>query len=401
MKSDKSNSTVRYADVKDTDALYKLWKECFHDTDAFMAYYFDYYLRDNRVLVLEQENQLKSMIHLNPYTLSVCGKNIDSLYVVGVATDADFRHRGAMTQLLQRTFSDCHAQRIPLIYLMPADEAIYTPFQFAYMYSQYVEKKMNTLSLSIRNADAAIVKNITAHPVSAESERQQLADWSNSLLSRHYDVFTRRDAYYFERLQMENQADGGDLLVLYVKDKQIGYVSYACEEIMEIREIYCEPEWRSAVGQWILRAFRDKEGELLPLVQEPFTADGADDVCGIKRPIIMGRITDAAEWIKCMPVRNISLNIAIRIIDRWIPENDGTWDWQISPESSSFERTDRPWDICLDIDIFLQWLSGYIPAEKLIRQHRILLRMDWQENDAMHTLEQIPVLHGLMINEIV
>ena len=69
MKSDKSNLTVRYADGRDTDALYKLWKESFHDTDAFMAYYFDYYLRDNRILILEQKNQLKSMIHLNPYTL--------------------------------------------------------------------------------------------------------------------------------------------------------------------------------------------------------------------------------------------------------------------------------------------------------------------------------------------
>ena len=76
MKSDKSNLTIRYADGRDTDALYKLWKECFHDTDAFMAYYFDYYLRDNRILILEQKNQLKSMIHLNPYTLSVCGKKV-------------------------------------------------------------------------------------------------------------------------------------------------------------------------------------------------------------------------------------------------------------------------------------------------------------------------------------
>ena len=56
---------------------------------------------------------------------------------------------------------------------------------------------------------------------------------------------------------MENQADGGDLLLLSANGKQIGYVSYACEEIMEIREIYCEPEWQSAVGQWVLQAFRD------------------------------------------------------------------------------------------------------------------------------------------------
>ena len=43
-----------------------------------------YYLRDNRILILEQKNQLKSMIHLNPYTLSVCGKKVNSLYVVAL-----------------------------------------------------------------------------------------------------------------------------------------------------------------------------------------------------------------------------------------------------------------------------------------------------------------------------
>ena len=109
-----------------------------------------------------------------------------------------------------------------------------------------------------------------------------------------------------------------------------------------------------------------QKGELLPLVQVPFIADAAD-VRGMKRPIIMGRIIDAAEWIKCMPIRNISLGIAIRIgsIDA-IPENEGTWYWQISPEGNSFERTEEPWDIYLDIDTFLQWLSGYIPVDELI-----------------------------------
>lgn len=96
---------------------------------------------------------------------------------------------------------------------------------------------------------------------------------------------------------------------------------------------FSEPEWQSAVGQWVLQAFWDKEGELLPLVQAPFIADAAD-VRGMKRPIIMGRIIDAAEWIKCMPIRNISLDIAISIIDRWIPENESTWYWQISPEGN-------------------------------------------------------------------
>ena len=93
-------------------------------TDAFMAYYFDYYLRDDpdSLTKMAQENQLKI------YDPS------ESVYIICLRKEGQqpiccrrchrrrtVRHRGAMTRLLQRTFSDCYAGRIPLIYLMPAE----------------------------------------------------------------------------------------------------------------------------------------------------------------------------------------------------------------------------------------------------------------------------------------
>lgn len=73
----------------------------------------------------------------------------------------------------------------------------------------------------------------------------------------------------------------------------------------------------------------------------------------------------------------------------------------ISPEGNSFERTEEPWDIYLDIDTFLQWLQDTFRWMNSSGSTGFCRSTDWQENDAMHTLEQIPVLHGLMINEIV
>ncbi len=262
-----------------------------------------------------------------------------------------------------------------------------------------MEKKTHTPFSSIHNVDIAIVRDISAHPVSSEAERQRLADWSNSLLSRHYDVFTGVMPIILKDCRWRIRQTA----VIYCY-----YLPMATRSAMSLMP--AKKSWKFAKfivnpnGSLLLvnGCFRHsgQRRRTSSLVQAPFIADAAD-VRGMKRPIIMGRIIDAAEWIKCMPIRNISLDIAISIIDRWIPENESTWYWQISPEGNSFERTEGPWDICLDIDTFLQWLSGYIPADELIRQHRILLRRDWQENDAMHTLEQIPVLHGLMINEIV
>lgn len=407
MKSDKNNIMIRYAQSADKDKLYVLWKNCFHDSDAFMDYYFDYFFRNNQVLMLEQAGALKSMIHLNPYQISVNGTTVDSYYIVGVATDAGFRHRGAMTQLLQKVFDDCGKANMPFVYLMPADEAIYRPFQFAYIYQQYVEKKCRycpeSVDVSGHLLKEVMESRITAKPIISRDEHEALASLANQLLSETKAAFARRDGFYYERLQMENQADGGDLFALFAGDKWIGYVSLACEEALEVREIYCLPEWKASAAQWLMQTYDGKKGELLPLLSEPFMPDVFCSKAQM-RPIIMGRIICLKQWITLMPLTETTFDIRMKVVDDWIPENNGIWHWQYNGDSMIFEADGQKDGMCdfeLGIDTLMQWLAGYCPIQELVQKHRVKYRETLSEQQALDILQKMPVLHGWMINEIV
>ncbi len=401
MKSDKNNIIIRYARQEDRDRLYDLWEECFHDTVSFADYYFDYYFRDNHVLMLMEQDILKSMIHLNPYQINIRGRIIDSYYIVGVATDAAFRHRGAMTKLMQKVFADCYALHMPFVYLMPADQAIYTPLQSAFIYDQYVEQKYQMGFGYGEMAMASSKGRITAVPVSSDREREALAVLSNCLLTDVIDCFTWRDAFYFERLQMENIADGGNLAALLADGKQIGYLSYACEEdVLEVREIYCLPKWREAAADWLMQTFDGKKGQILPMLSDPFLRKQQCEKAW-RRPIIMGRIIDLKEWVSLMPVKKADFDISIQVEDYWISENNGTWHWKAEQGVSQFERSDRQWDISMEIDALMQWLSGYCSVQLLVQNHQVKYRENMSEQEVLEALQAIPVLHGWMINEIV
>ena len=65
-----------------------------------------YKIRDNAILVLEEEEKIISMLHLNPYTMIVNGYEFPCNYIVAVATDPDYRHQGCMRALLERALND-------------------------------------------------------------------------------------------------------------------------------------------------------------------------------------------------------------------------------------------------------------------------------------------------------
>lgn len=388
MRSDKNNSiTIRYARAGDREALYKLWQDCFHDSDVFTDYYFDTYFRENRVLMLEDDGQLKAMLHLNPYAFCMGGRKLDSYYIVGVATDAEYRHRGAMTRLLKKVFEAAYAERLPFVYLMPADEAIYRPFQFAYIYAQQVEKKM----LAAAGAYVGAQPSVTCRPAVSKGDLELIADMANACMKEYYDLYTWRDSHYFERLQKENQADGGELLMLFAADGCIGYLSYAMEKKIEVREVFCKPEWRGAAADWLMGRFAEAQGEVLTLSPNGF-------LCGEKekRPIIMGRIVNLEEWIYGMPAAQAEFSMCLQVKDPLIGENNGVWQWHVSSGNISWHRTDMEPDICIEIDGLMQWLTGYLTLEQLETAGRLILKTDCGD-----VLKKVPVLHGLFINEIV
>ena len=162
----------------------RLYKEAFpEDTEKFVDYYYTCKTRDNQILALEQDGELVSMVHLNPYTMIVNGFETPVNYIVAVATGKEYRHRGYMRLLLVRALQDMAARNMPFTFLMPASERIYAPFDFAWI-CPYTE-----LSPRVERMDAA---------------------GQNRYLAARYQMFCKRDAVYLENLAAEKRAEEGE-----------------------------------------------------------------------------------------------------------------------------------------------------------------------------------------------
>ena len=108
-----------------------LYRRCFpEDSEAFVDFYYRERCRGNRILSIEEEGEVLSMLHLNPYRISLFSRETEISYVYAVATEERFRRQGMMRMLLREAFRILKRERVPLSYLIPVEEAIYTPFGY-------------------------------------------------------------------------------------------------------------------------------------------------------------------------------------------------------------------------------------------------------------------------------
>ena len=196
----------------------KLWEEIFtEDTPEFLDYYYSIKIKNNEIYVIEDDGEIVSMLHLNPYEMRIGDKLFQTHYIVAVATKENYRKRGLMRQLLNYALQVMTDRGEPFTFLMPADEAIYKPFGFEFIYEQ---KRENVRGKKCEDSTVEVVEASTEHC-------QMIADFSNQML-QEYDVVTWRDSGYYETLLLELASENGGIL-LAKRDGEIeGIFCYAC-----------------------------------------------------------------------------------------------------------------------------------------------------------------------------
>ena len=158
---------VRYLKDEERIRSRALYDEVFvEDADAFSELYYQIKTQDNQILVAEDNGAIVSMLHRNPYTFRFRGTSIPAEYIVAVATKVTYRHQGLMRELLPKALRDMYADGRPFTFLMPADEAIYTPFDFRLM---------------------------------GNDDEESLVTRKPEELAEEYDLFVEKDAQYQKR----------------------------------------------------------------------------------------------------------------------------------------------------------------------------------------------------------
>lgn len=196
----------------------KLWEEIFtEDTPEFLDYYYSIKIKNNEIYVIEDDGEIVSMLHLNPYEMRIGDKLFQTHYIVAVATKENYRKRGLMRQLLNYALQVMTDRGELFTFLMPADEAIYRPFGFEFVYEQ---KRENVRGKKCEDSTVEVVEASTEHC-------QMIAHFSNQML-QEYDVVTWRDSEYYEMLLLELASENGGILLAKREGKIEGVFCYAC-----------------------------------------------------------------------------------------------------------------------------------------------------------------------------
>lgn len=318
---------MRYLNAHERALSRTLWEEAFpEDSKEFTDYYFTEKIKDNQILVLEEGGRIDAMIQRNPYTLQVKQEQWAVDYLVGVATRKECRHRGYMRKLLGKMMADMKNEHMPFCFLMPADEAIYRPFGFTFIYDQpYLEWCEE--------------ERLTKKTVQSEEMLKQLGLWLERWLSEHDQVYAVRTSEYLKRLLMEIESEQGTLQMVFDGEKLIGAESFWGLEERVLRLRYGEDSYVR---------------EMKP-----------------SKPAIMARIIDVDCFMSVISLRSETAEteetILLRVTDPLIEANDGLWKWTLTNDRSWLERAEDQTadaELTLTITELTAWLFGYEVPEQ-------------------------------------
>ena len=378
----------------DCQATRALWERVFsEDSESFLDYYYTYKTAVNEIdTVVSSDGDsdaVIAMVHWNPYRVSVGGRLAQGErgcfripYIVGVATAPEHRHCGHMAALLRAGLRREAGRGTPFVWLIPADGAIYEPFDFRFAGERYCA----VLPGIVSQPDGG---GITVHTQGHQRQERQdftqaddsgitvpsdapdlgeikicsvddeiipaVSDFLNGRLAGLFDIFARRDADYLKDARAQYASDGGGVAAICRGGRVEGYFSWWPEdEGITVRDLVLSRQLENAGLHSIeppLRGWFLKE-----LSATEMRAEAAALAAGVINVFTTGW---CGEPLRATPVKNVMLRVAnvrrflellrsdmeyrvlLRVRDTIIEENDGLFAWSVGPKGSTVEAVEK------------------------------------------------------------
>ena len=391
---------------KEMEKVRTLWENCFHDPQRYMDFYFKWKTIDNTIFGIYDDEELISMVQLNPYRVSILNHEFSSYYIVGVATNADYRKRGLMRRLLTQGMNYMYQEEVPFAYLMPAKEEIYLPFDFRIV--TYQDRMSIPLKQVIQNAKEPIVKAASlSRDIGSRLQEvktvlvdetdtamlSRLAQYANGILASSNDVYTVRDTYYYERMLAELLVLNGGILMMWNEKEIIGYGAFAIEEgKLEVLELLAD----ETIQEDLLTQLNY---EVLRRLEESWLEED-NEVEPTKAPPIMARIIHVPKFLQQLRATE-DIELVIEVHDEYIKENEGIYQLACHLNDCYVTKTiktkynDSNIDLVCNMAQLTSLFFGQIEESELTQ----LILGD--KDEVKHKLCAIEYLNHVHINEIV
>ena len=323
-----------------------LWEKVFQeDSKAFLDYYYFFKTRENSVYVVEEDEEIRSMLHLNPFLIQVGEGQFDVRYIIAVATEESYRKRGYMGMLLRKAMQAMYQEKQPFTFLMPAAEAIYTPYDFRFVYDQNVWKytvveKQEQKSLPVSEAGIG--------------DGADLAAFFMEYFSERFQMYAVRDEQYYQTMLFEQQSENGGIAILKRSEKIVGCFLYGDEDGLEIREpLYLkeyETEFWAAVGKVC-----EKHGQKEALVYAGISEEEKIGTVEFQKqkPTIMVRILHLESLLRLLKTKaGEQIDCSFAVLDSILTQNSRVWKLQSSPigESEEGEEAVKEADVAKEVE---------------------------------------------------
>lgn len=359
----------------------ELWEKVFaEDSREFLDYYYFIKTRDNQIYVIEEDGAIRSMLQLNPYMLQIEEQQFQCRYIIAVATEENYRKRGYMGALLRKSMLDMYARKEPFTFLMPAAEAIYTPYDFRFIYAQNQCESMGADEADAEFTDAKM------------RDAAEMAAFFNGHFARSYQVYAVRDEKYYQTMILEQQSENGGVMLIRKEQKIVGMFAYACEEDRaEIREpLYLdgyEAEFQKAVSA--LRGGRTEPVRI-------YACSGGEEIK--KVPVIMARILHLETLLSAMKVKEgESLACSFAVLDSLITKNSRVWKLTAGDDGRGIQvRETEDSEGVITIGALAGFLFGYKTVDEIREEDGVII-----PDRLGAELKKIQTLEHVFLNEIV
>ena len=382
---------LRKLEQKEHSKTRNLWETVFsEDTKQFLDYYYFFKTRDNEIYAIEEDKAIRSMLQLNPYMLQVEEQQFRGNYIIAVATEEAYRSRGYMGMLLRKSMEEMYRRKEWFTFLMPAAEAIYTPYDFRFIYNQRQALIEEIPEYGFLSEEKSLNRKLDIKDASI-GDAAEMAVFFNQHFADRWQVYAVRNEAYYQTLLFEQQSENGGIKLMESDGELVGMLDYAREDGLEIREPLYLNEYAEEFKKAVYAMQRDS-GESVK-VYAPF------EEVGEEHPIIMARILYLPGLLSAMKVKEgEQMECSFAVLDTILTQNSRIWRiWGGYDDSRKiYVQETEDSEGVLTIGALTSLLFGYKTIEEMRREENVIL-----PEHLAGELGKLQVLDKVFLNEIV
>lgn len=103
----------------------QLWQDAFNDTDSFVNLYFERIYSDEINYTVEYNGRVVAALQAITFEFKLGNEILKTAYLSGIVTNKNYRNKGFMRQLLDKTHNSLQAKGFDAVWLIPAEEYLF------------------------------------------------------------------------------------------------------------------------------------------------------------------------------------------------------------------------------------------------------------------------------------